>query len=171
MSTDLLWRLPFCKLMTSQEVTEIRALARERAVSKGDVLFKEGTRGEAAHVVLSGFLEVRKNVPGMGNTVIAQLGMNAVVGEMALLTDTPRSATVIAIEDSELLEIPKAAFDALLQKQSVAALKVCRNIAIMLAERLQKVNKDVARLTAELATHRSPEEVEGFKKILSQWSF
>lgn len=171
MSTELLWRLPFCKLMSSQEVTEIRSLARERTLGRGDALFKEGEIGDAAYVVLSGLLEVRKNVPGMGNTVMAQIGVNSVVGEMALLTDAPRSAMVVALEDTELLQIPKAAFDALLSRHSVAALKVCRNLAIMLAERLQKVNKDVARLTAELATHRSPAEVEQFKKILSQWSF
>ena len=40
-------------------------------------------------------------------------------------------------DDTELLEIPKATFDALLKKQSVAAFKVCHNIAILLAERLR----------------------------------
>lgn len=171
MGTEMLWRLPFCKLMSSQEVTEIRSLARERSLEKGRVLFKEGDPGDAAYVVFSGCLEVRKSVPGMGDTVIAQLGPNSVVGEMALLTEAPRSATVVALDETDLLEIPKAAFDALLGRQSVAAFKVCRNLAIMLSERLQRINKEVARLTAELATHRTPQQVEQFRKIVSQWSF
>jgi CRP-like cAMP-binding protein len=134
-------------------------------------LFKEGALGDAAFVVNTGWVEVRKSVSGGGETVIAKLGPNSVVGEMALLTETPRSATVVAIDDADLLEIPKAAFDALLKRQSIAALKVCHNLAVMLSERLQLLNREVVRLTAELATHRSPEEVEQFKKLLSQWSF
>ena len=171
MGTDTMWRLPFCNLMTSTEVREIRALARDRSLPKGETLFKEGAPGDAAFVVVYGSLEVRKHAPGIGSTVIATVGPNSLVGEMALLTDMPRSGTVVAIDDTELLEIPKAAFDALLKKQSVAAFKVCHNIAVMLAERLRRINQEVVRLTAELATHRSPKEVETFRKILSQWSF
>ena len=134
-------------------------------------MFKEGSAGDAAFVVVYGMLEVRKAAPGIGSTVIATLGPNSLVGEMALLTDMPRSATVAAGDDTELLEIPKATFDALLKKQSVAAFKVCHNIAILLAERLRRINGEVVRLSAELATHRSPKEVETFRKLVSQWSY
>lgn len=171
MGTEMLWRLPFCKLMSSNEVTEIRTLSREHSLAKGQVLFREGTLADAAYVVVSGALEVRKSVSGVGETAIATLGPSSIVGEMALLTEAPRSATVVALEDAELLQIPKAAFEALLKRQSVAAFKVCQNLAIMLSERLQRLNRELVRLTAELATHRTPLEVDEFRKLLSQWSF
>jgi NTE family protein len=79
----------------------------------GWTLFEEGEPGDAMYIVLSGRLGVIANTPENGAQVIAQIVAGETVGEMALLSGEPRSARVEALRDSELLRMPRDAFDQL----------------------------------------------------------
>jgi len=71
-------------------------------VSAGEYLLKEGEESTELYYVKSGKLEVIIN-----DEVVDEIGVNEVVGEMSFLDEKERSATVRAIEDSELLTIPR----------------------------------------------------------------
>lgn len=75
----------------------------------GQVLFREGDLGDRAYVVREGKLEVSRRV-GSAEVVIAIEGPGTILGEMALIDDQPRSATIRAMEPSRLTVVPKEAF-------------------------------------------------------------
>ena len=85
----------------------------------GATLFNEGDPGEGVCFVLTGRLAVVTTVDGAEH-FLAKIGPGETVGEMALISNEPCSATVVALRDTELLRLPRAAFDRLL-KSSVHA--------------------------------------------------
>ena len=75
-------------------------------VPKGTVLMREGEIGRSAYLVLEGRLLVERMIDGE-NVIIAEIMPRDLVGEMAILDNEPRSATVTALEDSLLIEFDK----------------------------------------------------------------
>lgn len=71
----------------------------------GQVLFREGDPGDALYVIAEG--EVSVQAEGPPRVEMARLGASSFIGEVALMTDQPRSATVVALVDSELLRIDR----------------------------------------------------------------
>ena len=92
----------------------LAAEAEAVRVQAGAWLFRQGDAGDALYVVRSGRLEAVRETPEPA-TVIRELGRGSVVGELALLTGEPRSASVRAARDSDLLRIPHRAVAELLE--------------------------------------------------------
>jgi NADH:ubiquinone reductase (H+-translocating) len=79
----------------------------------GEVVFREGDRGDWLYVILDGEVEVLQSVPGHGETRLRQLGRGECFGEIALVSDRPRSATVRSLTAVNLLAVDREAFQAL----------------------------------------------------------
>ncbi len=86
----------------------------------GWILFDQGEPGDAMFIVLSGRLGVIAKMPENDSQVIAQIGAGETVGEMAMLSGEARSARVEALRDTELLKMPRAAFDQLIDSSPSA---------------------------------------------------
>jgi NTE family protein len=80
----------------------------------GWTLFEEGETGDSLYVVTSGRLGAMAKTAGGTDELIAQIVAGETVGEMALLSGEPRSATIIALRDTEMLRLPRHAFERLL---------------------------------------------------------
>lgn len=78
-----------------------------------EVVFREGDRGDWLYVVLDGEVEISKCVPGRGETPLARLGRGECFGEIALVSDRPRSATARSVTAVNLLAVDREAFQAL----------------------------------------------------------
>lgn len=76
---------------------------------KGDVIFRHGERGQHAYFIEKGAVDVVIEKDGE-DFVIAQLGSGEIIGEMSMIDDAPRSATVIAAEDTECIVIQRSRF-------------------------------------------------------------
>ena len=74
---------------------------------KGTVIIHEGDAGNAAYIIASGQCEVRKTINGV-SSVLKTLGAGEVFGEMAALTESARTATVVATEDTTALVVTRA---------------------------------------------------------------
>ncbi len=107
----------------------------------GQRFFAQGDLSDAAYVILDGRANVLLNTPN-GEIQVAELGGNALVGEMGILSDTPRSATITAAEPTTALRIDKRVFLELLAQFPQMALAVMRE----LAQRLERTN---AQLVAQ----------------------
>ncbi len=104
-------------------------------VAAGDKVFQAGQPGQCMYAVKSGTLHVR-----IGRTVVETLGPGDVFGEMALLSSNEvRSATVVALTDSELAVIDASRFEFMVRHVPSFALEVMR----ILAARLMEMNKRV----------------------------
>jgi CRP-like cAMP-binding protein len=109
----------------------------------GSVLFRQGDAGDAAYIILSGVADVLVSSP-RGEIRVAQLAAPALTGEISILCDVGRTATVRAETPLEALKVGKDEFLKLMHDFPDVALQVVR----VLAERLSKT-------TAELSAERA----------------
>ena len=103
-----------------------------RNFAKGKTIFKEGDLGDEFFVVVRGEVEIRS-----GNRHFETVGPDGIFGEMALIDDSPRSATVVALTDVTVAPIKENQFLFLVKNTPFFALKVMR----VLACRLRRQNK------------------------------
>jgi CRP/FNR family cyclic AMP-dependent transcriptional regulator len=108
----------------------------------GDIVFRQGDGGDRLFVVKSGVLEVvAAPTDGSEPVVVAYLGTGEVIGELALLTGSPRSATVRSPEHAELFVVDKAVFLDLMDILPAFS----RNLCVVLATRLETTTLKVPR--------------------------
>jgi NTE family protein len=125
----------------------VEAQAAWRALHSGDVLFREGDTADALYVVVTGRLRVLAASASGEQVALAEVGRGEIVGEMALLTGDARSATVVAVRDTRLVRLSRAAFERIVQQCPGAMLLVTRR----LVRRLQQANRG-PRTQTPLAT-------------------
>jgi CRP-like cAMP-binding protein len=107
---DLMRHLP------AEQIEQILPCIHDRQLKAGEILFRAGDRGDALYIVARGKVEVlTSGLPRAeaSGGVIAVLGEGHAFGEMSLLSGGPRTATIRAVEDTDLLEIGKHDFDQL----------------------------------------------------------
>jgi CRP/FNR family cyclic AMP-dependent transcriptional regulator len=151
---DLLRRIP---LFANVEPSKLKLLAftSERiAFEAGHVLFNQGDTGDAAYIVIEGEAAVLVNGPA-GPIEVAVLGRNAIVGEIAILCDVPRTATIKARQRLVCLRISKELFLRLLNEFPQIAIAVVRE----LAHRIELDNVKLQTALAEVAKLRAPASV------------
>ena len=124
---DLMRRVPLFAKLRGKALQEVASIADEIDLPKGKELARQGDRGREFFVVLDGEAEVRKD-----GRRVNTLGKGDFFGEIALVTKMPRTATVTATSDVDVLVITERAFDTLLKKQP----EISRAIAEALAERV-----------------------------------
>jgi cAMP-dependent protein kinase regulator len=100
--------------------------AVRRPMRAGDVLVEEGEPAGPLFVVVSGAVEVVRRGADGSRRVVARMPAGEVFGEMSLLSGAPRLATVIAVEDGELLELGRAELDAITRRRPRVAEAVRR---------------------------------------------
>jgi CRP-like cAMP-binding protein len=105
----------------------------------GHVLFRQGDDSDAALVILDGHADVMIDTPA-GPIKVAVLGPNSLVGEMGVMTNSPRSATVVAQTSLTTLRIPKEMFMSLVTEFSQFGLAIIRE----LASRVEHTNRLLA---------------------------
>ncbi len=104
---------------------EVAQLASNVHLARGETLFRQGEQADAVYVVRVGHLEVLQGHNG-SEQAINTVTRGAVLGELALLSDSARSASVRALRDSELLRIERSGFEALLRSQPELTLSLAR---------------------------------------------
>ncbi len=125
---DLLRRVPLFAQIDPGKL-KLLAFTSERMSFQADqVLFKQGDQGDAAYVVISGDADVLVNTPE-GEIPVAKLGENAFIGEIAILCDVPRTATIKAVTRMETLKIDKEHFLRLIREFPEMGIEVMRELA------------------------------------------
>ncbi len=97
-----------------------------RSLRSGEVLFEQGDEGDDAYILLSGRLRVAVLGPDGGRRIISELGSGEMVGEIALLADRPRTATVFAARDCELARLSRQGFETMVRRNTDAMVQVSR---------------------------------------------
>jgi CRP-like cAMP-binding protein len=105
-------------------------LGRRRAFAPGDALMREGEASHCMHVIVRGLVRVDRRQQGAATPLcLAELGPGETVGEMGLLNDAPRSATVTALEDTRTLELDEAALAMLLAEFPEVSAELLRTLS------------------------------------------
>lgn len=125
--------IPFLAGLDAAAVEAVRAPMVALTVPGGRTLFEQGETGDALYTLVSGAVGVSTRDHHGVQTRIARLRPPAIFGEMALLSDAPRAATVTALRESEFLCLTRAAFETVIAEHPHTLLYFAR----MLAERLR----------------------------------
>jgi NTE family protein len=104
----------------------LAAELREVSLAAGQPLFREGDAGDAMYVVRSGRLAVE--ISSEGPEPVRLSGRSEVIGELALLSEAPRSATVRAVRDSALVELTREHFESLVAGRPEIGLALAREL-------------------------------------------
>jgi CRP-like cAMP-binding protein len=124
---EYLKKVPLFDGMTKKDLTAIARAADEVEVASGETILFQDDSADAAYVLVSAQAIVRRN-----NRKVAELGPGDVVGELALITESPRNATVIATTDGTILEIHRRHFQALIEDSP----RLARRLLVQVADRL-----------------------------------
>jgi len=119
--------------LATPALADLAGIAQEIAVYRGDTLFEEGDVGESLYLVCSGAIAISS-----GPRQLAVLERNACLGEMALISGLPRSATATALSDGRLLRIGSDDFSSLLASEPEIALALLRTLAGRLRAALKR---------------------------------
>jgi CRP-like cAMP-binding protein len=143
--TEILRRIPLFQHMTYKELLAILGIARVRQFEKGQGIIQEGEQGAEVFVLFRGKVEVMK-----GGMRIAQLKAGGHFGEMGLVDQAPRSATVQAVEDTSAISIDRDSLLKLMRRDSLLAVKLLWSFVQVLSERLRNTNDALSALKNEL---------------------
>lgn len=111
----------------------------------GDNLFRQGDVGDAAYIILSGDAEVLVETPE-GEVRVAEVGASDIVGEIAILCDVPRTATVRARTELVVLRIAKDGFFHLVNQFPQIAVEIMQELAQRLYSTTQQLTTASARV-------------------------
>jgi len=139
---------------------------------EGSVVMEEGTQGPRVVVLLDGRVQIFKRGDDGQERKIAEVGPGGVLGEVSLLHDRPRSATVRAAEPLRVFAMDRSTFQEMVEDGDPAALKMGLAIARVLSSRVVALNDKVVDLLEHISGHQPVEEFSEYKQqIFTKWEF
>lgn len=136
--------MPLFAYCTQAQLRAVASATRPRHYEAGEVVFTEGDEGHEIFLIINGNLEVSK-----GGQQVAVLKPGNNFGEMSMLDQPQRSATVRAIEPAELLVISREAFFGLLRSDPPLAVKILWNLTLRLSANLRRTTAQLAEREVE----------------------
>ena len=130
-------------------VARIAEVGRVEHWKEGALVLEEGAYGPRMMVILKGSVEILRRDPAGVQQAVSELSSGQVLGEMSLLLDLPRTATVRARDDLEVFAIDRQAFQDLVQAEEPAFLRLGFELSRILARRLMALNDRVMSLLSE----------------------
>src|SRR6185503_4420542 len=142
------------------EIEELIANSQVRSYVPGAVLCRENEVEDRFYMILEGEVEVTKSINNSESRLLKTLAPGDFFGEMALIHNAPRAATVTAKTELTTLELDKSAFDRVLQKSTSIAMAMVSEISNRLRQNDQLAVDDLRMRASELA--------EAYQKLAEQ---
>ena len=142
---ETLARTPLFAYCTERELISLAGITRPAHFDQGQTLFTQGELGQAMYILVAGKVKVERD-----EQTIAELEPGVNFGEMALLDQPERSATITATEPAEALIITREAFFSLLKRDPTLAVKVLWNMLLRLSSNLRSTSEKLAALERAL---------------------
>jgi PPM family protein phosphatase len=136
---DVMQQVPLFEFLDYRDMVRMLNASAMSQAKPGEVIMAEGEPGDCFYVILSGEFEVSRQ-----GVYITALGKGGHFGEMALIDDHPRSATITAASKGDLLMVKRSDFLDLLNREPKVASRILLNIARTLSERLRETTQAFA---------------------------
>jgi|UniRef100_A0A7V6A0V8 CRP/FNR family cyclic AMP-dependent transcriptional regulator len=145
--------------LDGEELQKVLQLARHRFFSANSVIIKEGESGDSMYIMREGEVNITKrltlvldqDLPKEKRMIRLKAADGVSFGEMALLENDTRTATVTALTDCKLLELNRDDFLRFIRENSATGIKIMLRLAQLLSRFLRKTDSDVVKLTTALA--------------------
>ena len=128
---NLLRKIPLFSNIAPSKLKLLAFTSERLKFREGTELFHQGDMGDSAYIIIDGSVKVIVSTPN-GDVKVAEMNKNDIVGEIAILCDVPRTATVIADQDVEVLKISKELFFRMVGEFPQMAVEIMRELAIRL---------------------------------------
>lgn len=148
-------KIPLFSDLGVRELTAVASIAEEKTFPQGHVIIQEGEVGEDLYFILMGRVSVIKNMGTPQAFHLADMGPSNYFGDMALFDQQPRSASVVAQEETHLLALSRFEFDELMKEFPKIAIHACR----VFSERFRELQVKF-QSTSEAQDSSSPEASE-----------
>ncbi len=125
---ELLRKIPLFSKIEPSKLKLLAFTSQRMTFNAGDSLFKQGDAGDALYVIMEGDADVLVDTPG-GQITVATMGTNDFVGDIAVLCDVPRTATVTATSKLITMRITKDLFFQLVCQFPQIAIEIMRELA------------------------------------------
>jgi CRP/FNR family cyclic AMP-dependent transcriptional regulator len=139
---ELLRSVPIFSELTDADFSSLAKVANRRRYPKDSVVFFENEQGDFFFMILEGRIKVTILGDDGREVILSLLGSGDFFGEMALLDNEPRSATAIAVEDSELLSLHRNDFQSVLSDNR----SITTGLIKVLTARLRRANHQISTL-------------------------
>jgi len=130
---EILSQFPLFSQLSRRDLEEVTKLARIKRLDRGEVLFRKGDKGSQVYALVSGRVNVVSRSTEGKVAIVRIIAPGEVFGEIALLTDMERTATVVAGERAEMLSLDRREFLPFLEQHPKVAIKLVRTLAEWLA--------------------------------------
>jgi signal transduction histidine kinase len=137
--------------LSEKDLAELASVAKLRNYPPGTILCHEGRAEEVFYVIVSGRAEVSKQIQADMERVLHRPGPGEFFGEIALVQEGPRTASVRTIEPTTVLEIGREAFMSVLQRSASMAVRIMLQVTSRLRDADQRSIADLRRKNVELA--------------------
>jgi CRP-like cAMP-binding protein len=152
---ELLRRIPFFAEIEPSKLKLLAFMSERVGYDAGKTLFCQGDHADAAYLIIEGAADIIVETPS-GPLTIATLGAHDIVGEMAILCDVPRTATVRAKDRLVALRIAKDPFMRMVREFPAMAVSIMRE----LAHRLELTNNQLRGAMSEVKRLREATPAE-----------
>lgn len=141
---DSLSNIPLFDRLNGQELGVLAKYVNVIDVNPGEYIFKEGDKGDYVCFVEEGSLDVMKRSSAGGTAIIATLTRGRSIGEMAVIDNFPRSATIRARTKATLLTLTRSGFDLILEQEPTIGVKILKGISRLLSQNLRRTSSQLA---------------------------
>ena len=167
-STAVLRSVPLFSSVPEEQLRLLTTVVTRRSTTRGSIIMAAGDPTDSLYIILSGRLKVMMSDADGKEVILSLLGPGEFFGEMGLIDDNPRSASVVAIEPCELLAITRRDFKKCMTDNAEMAVAVMRGLVRRLREADRKIGSlallDVYGRVARLLLDMS-ETVDGQKMV------
>jgi CRP/FNR family cyclic AMP-dependent transcriptional regulator len=166
-SPAVLKAVPLFSSLPEEQLRMLTTMVSRRSASRGTTIMAGGDATDSLYIVLSGRLKVMMSDSDGKEVILTILGPGEFFGEMGLIDDEPRSASVVTIEPCELLYIAKRDFKKCIADHHDMAMEVMRSLVRRLREADRKIGSlalldvygRVARLLLDMAENVNGEKI------------
>ncbi|MFC1511566.1 cyclic nucleotide-binding domain-containing protein [Candidatus Latescibacterota bacterium] len=141
---EFLAKVPVFDTLTRRQKKKIQSLIHIRHFTQGEIVFRQDDPGVGLYIVREGNVSVWREHPDMTKARITDLSTGDFFGEISLLNESPRSATVVAEKQSVLFGFFRSDLLALMDSDPKLGVRLVYQIARIVAERLRLVTDDLS---------------------------
>ncbi|MDO9287801.1 MAG: cyclic nucleotide-binding domain-containing protein [Thermodesulfovibrionales bacterium] len=127
--------------ISDSEMGKLAKVIKELSLKKDELLFKEGDDTKGIYMIRSGKIEITKVTPDGWKQTIAVLTPDHFFGELSILEKRKHEAIAIAIENTELLKLPKEEFEKMEKEDVALASQILKKLALVMSKNLRRMNE------------------------------
>ncbi|NOX37432.1 MAG: cyclic nucleotide-binding domain-containing protein [Calditrichaeota bacterium] len=163
--TAVLKKIPIFEELSRRELSSIERILHQRTYRPGEIIFHQGDAGVGMYIIEKGTVEI---ILEPANQVVAELSDGEFFGELALLDESPRSATARAKTECRMLGFFQSDLFGLIERDPRLGVKIVLRLASIIGDRLKHSNQQMQSLINKI--HQLEAEIEKLKETSKKGS-